>query len=219
MIRINLLAGERKGVAASKFALQDSQKMTICCGALLIITAAGVGGRYVTVSRSSHRLDRDISAAQKEAVRLRIIISQVQQFEQHKVQLQERVSLIEQLRREQSGPVHILDQINRAVPPLLWLTELKQGADQNSIVINGKCTNLAALPDFVKNLEGSGYFKKSIEIVNTRTETPAGMPEIVNFSLQAQFQRPGDPTAPAPATASTTEATASAPATQVAKQE
>jgi type IV pilus assembly protein PilN len=192
MIRINLLAVERKSAATATFALQDSQKIAICCGALLIVTATGVGYRYWTDSQTTRRLDKDISAAQKEAARLRIIISQVQQFEQHKAQLQQRVTLIEQLRREQSGPVHILDQINRAVPPLLWLTELKQGADQNAIVINGKCTNLSALPDFVKNLEASGYFKKSIEIVNTRTETPAGMGEIVTFSLLAQFQRPGD---------------------------
>ena len=38
--------------------------------------------------------------------------------------------LIEQLRNGQTGPVHMLDQISRALPPMLWLTELKQaGAD------------------------------------------------------------------------------------------
>ena len=35
-------------------------------------------------------------------------------------------ALIEQLRKDQTGPVHMLDQISRALPPMLWLTEMKQ---------------------------------------------------------------------------------------------
>ena len=48
--------------------------------------------------------------------------------------------------------------------------------------------------DFVTNLEASGYFKKSIEIVSSQTEalpTPPG--ELVRFSIKAQFQQPGAP--------------------------
>ena len=54
----------------------------------------------------------------------------MQQFEQRKAQLQQRVALIEQLRKSQTGPVHMLDQISRALPPMLWLTELKQAGDR-----------------------------------------------------------------------------------------
>ena len=61
--------------------------------------------------------------------------------------------LIEQLRKGQTGPVHMLDQISRALPPMLWLTELKQGADANEVVIDGRCTTLTGLSDFVANLE------------------------------------------------------------------
>ena len=42
--------------------------------------------------------------------------SEVEQFEAQKQQLQQRVSLIEQLRKGQTGPVHMLDQISRALP-------------------------------------------------------------------------------------------------------
>ena len=66
------------------------------------------------------------------------MILQVQQFEQQKAQLQQRVVLIEQLRKSQTGPVHMLDQISLALPPMLWLTELKQ--TDNVVVIDGRCT-------------------------------------------------------------------------------
>ena len=197
MIKINLLGGERKVVAARKgfgFSFGDGQKITIGCSVLLIATALFVAWRYWAVTQESARLDQDISSSQKEAVRLRAILGQVQQFEQHKVQLQQRVTLIEQLRREQTGPVHILDQISRSLPPLLWLTELKQSPDPNEVVINGKCTNITALTDFVSSLEASGYFKRSIKIVNSQTEPgKSATGDIVSFSIRAVFQRPGEP--------------------------
>src|SRR5205814_4034703 len=102
-------------------------------------------------------LDHQISAAQQETMRLHSVIQQVQQFEQRRAQLQQRVVLIEQLRKGQTGPVHMLDQISRALPPMLWLTELKQtGGD---VVIDGRCTTLTGISDFVANLEASGFFK------------------------------------------------------------
>jgi type IV pilus assembly protein PilN len=129
------------------------------------------------------------------------VIEQVQQFEQRKAQLQQRVVLIEQLRKGQTGPVHMLDQISRALPPMLWLTEVKQtGAE---IVIDGKCTSPIGVSDFVANLEASGYFRRSIDIVSTSTETMTQpQTEVIKFSIKAVFQQPGDAKAPAaPATA------------------
>jgi type IV pilus assembly protein PilN len=114
--------------------------------------------------------------------------------------LQERVALIEKLRQEQTGPVHMLDQISRALPPALWLTEIKQSENPNEVVISGKCTELTGLTDFVSNLEASGYFKRSIDIVKSETETSKSpVAQLVTFSIRAQFQRPG--TAEAPTTA------------------
>jgi len=193
MIRINLLTVERK-VACKKFALTAAHKITLGCASVLLLTAAGVGWRFWTLSGSSKRVDAEIVSAQREATRLHSIIVQVQQFEERKKQLQQRVQLIEQLRHEQTGPVHMLDQISRAMPQMLWLTEMKQGVDANEILISGKCISITALTDFVSNLEASGYFKRSVEIINSETEqTPQPPGELVSFNVRARFQRPGDP--------------------------
>ncbi len=192
MIRINLLAPDRERARTRAVTLGTvGQKLTIGCSLILILAALFCGWRYWTVTRESSQLDADIAAAQQETGRLRSILVQVEQFEQRKAQLQQRVALIEQLRNGQTGPVHMLDQISRALPPMLWLTELKQaGAD---VVIDGRCTTLTGLSDFVSNLEASGYFKRSIEIVSTQTETiPQPPGELIKFSLKAQFQRLGE---------------------------
>src|SRR5436190_22230742 len=99
MIKINLLAGERK-VAKKKLPFVPAissggggggvQKLTVLCSLILIVAALGVGWRFWTISRESAQLDQDISNAQQETARLHTIIQQVQQFEQRRAQLQQR---------------------------------------------------------------------------------------------------------------------------------
>ena len=192
MIRINLLAAERERVK-KKPTFQTGQKVTIACSLVLLLTLVIIGWRYMTLTNESKQLDIDIANSQQEATRLHAIIQQVQEFEQRKAQLQQRVVLIEQLRKSQTGPVHMLDQISRSLPPSLWLTTLKQ--DDTSITIDGRCTTLTALSDFVANLEATGYFKKSVEIVSSVTETALtpGTPETVKFSVKGVFMTPGEP--------------------------
>ena len=194
MIRINLLAVERDRNKKKAVTLGTAgQKLTIGCSVILILAVLFIGWRYWALGRESADLDAAIAAGQQETTRLHSVIQQVQQFEMRKAQLQQRVVLIEQLRKGQTGPVHMLDQISRALPPMLWLTELKQvGPD---VVIDGRCTTLTGLSEFVSNLEASGYFKRSVEIVYTTAEGTASG-ELIKFTIKALFQQPGE-TAPA----------------------
>jgi type IV pilus assembly protein PilN len=191
MIRINLLAGERKATKRSFAPLRTGQKLTAGCSLILVLAFALVGWRYWRIGVDSDRLDTEIAEAQAETQRLYSIIQQVQQFEQRRAQLQQRVALIEQLRSGQTGPVHMLDQISRALPPMLWLTDLRQGTtDPNQVTIDGRCTSLTGLSDFVANLEATGYFKRSVEIVDTQVESnQQASIELIRFSLRAQFQQ------------------------------
>jgi type IV pilus assembly protein PilN len=196
MIKINLLAVERKS-AKKTFAFSTAYRMTVGCSMILVVALMVIGYSYWSVAQASARVDAEISTAQQETTRLHSIIQQVQQFEQRKAQLQQRVALIEQLRKEQTGPVHMLDQISRALPPMLWLTDLRQGENANEVLIDGRASTLTNLSDFVANLEGSGYFKRSVEILDSQADATKEGAELVQFSIRAQFQVPGAPAAPA----------------------
>jgi type IV pilus assembly protein PilN len=223
MIKINLLAVERKATKKKAVvALQSGQKLTLGCTLILVAAGLGIGWRYWSLQQQSAQLDLDISTAQQETTRLHSVISQVQQFEQRKAQLQQRVALIEQLRRDQTGPVHMLDQISRSLPPMLWLTNMKQGAAPTEVVLDGRCTTMTGLSDFVANLEGSGFFKRGIEIIQSQTEAgPPTVGELIRFSIKATFQPPGadpkaaagaKPAAPAPASSAAAAPAPAAPA-------
>jgi type IV pilus assembly protein PilN len=184
MIRINLLAVERKPERKSILA---GQKVAILGTAILAAAALFVGWRFFSLRQETARLDEDLRAAQQEQQRLRSILQQVTDFEQRKQQLQQRVALIEELRKGQGAPVRMLDEISRALPDRLWLTELAQ--DATGVRIDGRTTSLTSLSDFVGNLEGSGYFARPVEILDSQVE--GSQADIVKFSVKAQFQLPG----------------------------
>src|SRR5579859_8068077 len=131
MIRINLLAVD--GGPAKKArtpGVTAAQRVTIGAALILIATIVAVGWWFWALRTRSAKLDEDIAQAEKEANQLRSVLAQVQKFETRKAQLQQRVTLIEQLRRGQSTPVHLLDEVSRALPDRLWLiTMLQRGND------------------------------------------------------------------------------------------
>ena len=201
MIRINLLTTEKKA-AKKAVAFDPSQQIVAVCSLLLMVAGLAIGWRFWLISRDAAQMDQAILTEEKETARLHSVIVQVQQFEQRKAQLQQRVTLIEQLRREQIGPVHMLDQISNALPPSLWLTEIKQTATPNEVLLDGRSLSLTGLSDFVANLERSGYFQRGIEIVNSATDVTGGQDtEVVKFQIKALFKVPGDSAASATAAA------------------
>jgi type IV pilus assembly protein PilN len=200
MIRINLLAVERGGATSKKRAagagVTAAQRVTIGAALILISTVVGVGWWYWSLHTQSARLDEDIAKAEVEAQQLRSVLGQVQKFETRKATLQQRVTLIEQLRRGQTAPVHVLDEVSKALPDRLWLNSMGQhGAD---FTISGVTTSLTALSDFVANLEASSWFKRPVEILDSAVDqTPNG--DLVRFTIRATTQNPEAPAPPVPA--------------------
>lgn len=190
MIRVNLLVGERKP-ARKKLAFGQAQRVTAGCALILIATVSAIGYRYWTLDRESTQLTQELTAAQEETTRLHSVIAQMQQFEQRKAQLQQRVTLIEQLRADQTGPVHMLDQISLALPATLWLVDMRQAGGPNEVLIEGRSLSLNGLSDFISNLEQSGYFQRSVEIVSSTTDMGGGpQGEVIRFQIKAVFKNP-----------------------------
>ena len=205
MIKINLLTVERQR-AKKKLAFDPGQKLIASCSLLLVAAVLLIGWRYWSLDKESKRLDAEIASAESEAARLKAILAEVQQFEQRSAQLRERVSLIEQLRRDQTGPVHLLDQISRALPPMLWLTDVKQGTNPDEVLIEGRCID----PDRAVRLRRKPRAVRLFQTIDRDREHPdrnadrGQRGELVRFSIRAQFQQPSaaapvEQAAPSPA--------------------
>jgi len=195
MIRINLLAVERERTKKTRVLIPPAHRVTIGASVILLATVLGIGWWFWALRAQSIFVDEEVAKAEAEMQQLRSVLGQVQTFETRKAQLQQRVTLIEQLRKGQSGPVHVLDKISRSLPERLWLTDLKQtGAD---FAISGFSTSMTALSDFVANLEATGWFKRPVEILDSQVQQDKRAVELVKFSIKATFSDPDAPPPPA----------------------
>ena len=189
MIRINLLAVDRPPPGRRfRFNLRLGDSTTLLSGLILLVAVGLIGLQFFAVRAESRALDDELTAARQEYQRLQELSERVQQFQDRREQLQLRVVLIEDLRRDQVGPVQMLDQVSQNLPDSLWLTELRQ--DGNALVILGRAMTLTALSDFVANLELSGYFIPPVDLIDSQLEDQAEG-QVVRFEVRAQFLVPG----------------------------
>ena len=196
MIRINLLAVERgRSTKKSRVLIPAAHRVTVGASLILIATILGISWWFLSLRERSAQLDQDIVKAEAETLQLRSVLAQVQKFESRKAQLTQRVTLIEQLRRGQSAPVHVIDEISTSLPERLWLTELKQAG--SDFTISGFTPSLPSLSDFVANLEATKWFKRPVEILDSQVQSDPKSGDLVKFSIKATLNDPEAPPAPA----------------------
>jgi type IV pilus assembly protein PilN len=195
MIRINLLAVERERARKRIVLIPAAHRVTVGATVILIGTAALISWWFLSLHRQSAQLDIDLAQAETETRQIRSVLEQVRKFESQKATLQQRVTLIEQLRSGQYAPVHLLDEVSKSVPDRLWLNDLKQvGAE---FTIAGMTDSMTAVSDFVANLEGTRWFKKPVEILDSQVQADAKAGDLIKFEIKAQFVDPTAPAAPA----------------------
>jgi type IV pilus assembly protein PilN len=190
MIRINLLATERRAAKAVP-GFQAGQKMMVIGSLLLVLTVALVGWRFWVVREQKAEVARQIATATREEQRLQEILKQVQDFENRRKMLESRVALIDELRKGQTAPVHMIDQVSKALPDMTWLTSIQQNG--YTLTIQGRCLALTSLSDFVGNLEASRYFIRPVEIIESSVAAGDGKggPELITFTIRGTFQMAG----------------------------
>ena len=193
MIRINLLQVERtsgkaaKSRAAMNFGLTNA-KVSLVCSLIFIGAVLYVGYTWWSLDHQGQQLEMELAQAKEEEQKLQAVLRQYEAFEARKKQLEQRVKLIEDLRRDQAKAVHLLDKVSTSVPDRLWLTDMKQTGD--SIQMDGQTSTLTALADFIGNLENTGYFKRPVEIISS-TEEKVNAMELIKFQMKADFLIPG----------------------------
>lgn len=204
MIRINLLAADKpeatkKKSAAAPGAVQAYMILALFAGGALLAS----GALWWIKTSNIKELEEKTAAAKKRQAELQAIKVQVEQFLQRKRILDAKVKLIEQLKAQQSGPVHMLDEISKSLPDFVWLTSLDQVGAQ--VTMAGESNGLTAVADFIQNLQRSGWFPK-VDLVSSQEQN-----NVVQFQITAEFQpRAAAPPAAAGATPAASGAAAGA---------
>jgi type IV pilus assembly protein PilN len=159
MIKINLVA-ETPAAATTKterpqFSLGAKQGDII----LLIVLAVAlivVGTQWYLLSHNRSELQEVERQRRKERDELLVYIKRVEELEAKRDALRHKINVINELKRNQQGPVRILDEVSRALPELVWLTQLKLKG--NNVELNGTAMDENAVANYISNLEASPFF-------------------------------------------------------------
>lgn len=199
MIRINLIGREparpKRRRAMPEITLGGSENLPFVAAVLVTLLLIGAGWWYQ--SRQLSRLQSRLAQVQAERQELADTVAKVETFEERKALINQKLDVIVQLKRQQTGPVLMLDQISRLLPDSLWLTMLE--ARQGGVSIQGSALSNVAIADFVSNLNNSPYFTD----VELRLTEDTG--DAFRFQLNCRFTpRPGTPSPQEAGTRATT---------------
>jgi type IV pilus assembly protein PilN len=211
MIRVNLLGAAGPKAPGPAPTLGPAAPPSAKTGYLLAILILGgtlgfAAFQWWSASQQIAKLDQDIKFFTEEKARLQAIIAQVNEYEQKIRRLEEKKALIERLKRERSGPVHVLDQLSAQLPDFIWLTQISEVP--GSITIDGMAASYVSIADYIRKLEDTAFFD-NVELVDARQEK-----EFTKFQLRSQLVTPSEPAvAGQPAGAPLSPAGGAAPAT------
>lgn len=165
MIKINLLAEGKRPAAVRKAkpsrALLEGQNVALWLTLLgLLVPLLVVGGWYLVVNHQLEQRRQEVAAAQKEVDELQAVLREVADFKAKKAELEHKISVINELKANQRGPVQVMDSISRALPDLLWLDHMTVGA--TSISLSGRAFNMNAVANFMENLDRVPEFQEPV---------------------------------------------------------
>jgi len=158
MIKINLLVEARaeKVARAPLLAFGAAKINNYIILGLVVIGLGFVGLRYWRLSSKLADIKAEIVNNQREYDRLKPIIAEVEAFKKKNAELKHKIEVIEKLKENQFGPVRVMDEVSKALPDLVWLTNM--GLNGNVLTLQGQALNENAVANFIANLTASPFF-------------------------------------------------------------
>jgi len=200
MIRINLL-GQIRPKAARRPVDTGAAMPAVFIGAGLVLGALVLGFFYYTWQTQLNTLNADIKKLTAQKADLEETKRQVEAFEKQKIDLQQRVSTIEQLQRDRTGGQELLDMVANTVSRTenLWLTDMVRKG--STLSMEGSSASINSVANFITALKRSGYFQK-VEIKETKQDDKNNAVQTFLFQISAEITPPpGAQTRPANAPA------------------
>jgi type IV pilus assembly protein PilN len=195
MIRINLLGvpkpksrRARTAVAAPAIELGEVGSPTLKIFVAVILTIAVNGAYYYRLDNQSQDIAAKMKVAEEQNRKLAIVKTVYMQRQHEADAYKHRVDVIDQLRKNQTGPVNLLNTIGETVnsTEAVWLSSMKdQGAN---ISIKGMALSADAVANLISNLEKTGYFS-DIEIKETYQDDSVKDMQAFQFELTCQIDR------------------------------
>ncbi len=188
MIRINLLGRPRPKVKRQVAIAGRLQLIlfVIPVGLAVLVLAA----EYYLIKIENTTLGQEIAEMTREVRQKTKLKQKIQAFEADQARLRGKRDVIDELKRNQAGPVRMLEAIGNTVSitETLWLTSLGEQAG-GKIEFKGLAGSMSAVADFITNLNQSGVFS-NVELQESVQRPDSEGSISFEFTLTAEFALP-----------------------------
>jgi len=162
MIKINLLLARKEKKKAG------TRKEGVVLILSLVFLGSLLGGIQWKLGSEKADLIARIEAKKKEIARFRALTAEVTKAKDDQKSLQEKLSVINTLKKEKGSPARILDELAIYKPEKIHLESLKK--EGSKLGIEGIALDDETIANFMTNLRKSKLFKNIDLIVSEQSE-------------------------------------------------
>ncbi|MBN1907722.1 MAG: PilN domain-containing protein [Deltaproteobacteria bacterium] len=190
MIRINLLpfrAARKRENVKRHITIYFA---AVCAAlALIVISFFWLSTKLSGLKDDENRLKQELASYQKELQEIKDLESKIKE-------INSKLSIIKDLEKGKTGPVHLLSDISNAVPKdKLWLTSLKEA--KGTLLLSGTAMDNETVSLFMKNLKNTEQVTADPVLKSTtRKELPQFRLTVSDFDLECKIFTPVKEEAP-----------------------
>lgn len=177
MIKINLLQArkEKRGAGIRK-------EYLVLLGSLALL-AVILGAMQLKIEKEIQETTAQIVETKKNILHHRNLITDLNKAKEAQKSLQDKLNVIEALRKEKASPARVLDELSTSKPERVHLDSLKK--DGAKLGIEGVAMDDETVANFMTNLRKSKIFK-NVDLVVTEQIEQNKM-KLKKFVLQCEI--------------------------------
>ncbi len=136
----------------------------------MVLTGALIFMVHVTFNNQIDHQSYRNKILQDEIARLDESLQQIEKLEETKEQLLARMDVIQSLQQQRPQIVHLFDDFVRTVPEGIYLTDIKQEANQ--LTIKGVAESNGRVSAYMRNIDSSEWMTTpKLQVIETRKGT------------------------------------------------
>jgi Tfp pilus assembly protein PilN len=195
MIKINLLGdalaqgGAKKGDKASAEPVQiytgegGSRSSLPIAGVVVGLLFAAIGGvYYIWLNSEFTKAEKRKAELERDKKQYEPYIALEKTFRDKKAALQKKEEVMVALKRQQSLPVHFLEELANSLPDDVWFKKISQKG--SIITIEGEGRNFEAINAFYGNLQSRTRWFKKINYPGAKRGATGAFDFTISFELQ-----------------------------------
>jgi type IV pilus assembly protein PilN len=180
MIKINLLPTKKKPPKK----VIDLQQQAILAGLVLVLVVIALWYYWNTQNNRINMLENKKAAAVRQIAGQDNMLKEVKNVEEERKKVSEKIEIIEKLKKNQSGPVRLLDAVSNALPKGVNISSLLE--NNNNVNIEGAAFTNEDVVRFIDNLKASPLLSE-VMLLET-SQTAQDKIDIYKYKLQFVYK-------------------------------